>query len=105
MKANTNLDRLSGNILIAFFITACHTGNLDEKCNSDGTCNGENLECHFSRCMIRYKPEPVVVKRCNFESECFCIACAEKCGDAGVKMCSFSDTSVWGSKPSVCECK
>jgi len=96
--------------LIMMFLVACNLpsppqGNLGERCKPDGTCNGESLECGVltNECHARPKPRPT--SRCTFESECFCVTCAEKCGEAGVKTCAYSDTSVWGSKPAICECK
>lgn len=93
-------------LAVAFF--ACHKGSVDERCNPDGTCNGSNLECRYSgggasACSVKEAPPPP--RRCYYESECFCVTCADKCADAGVKNCMYSDTSVWGSKPAVCECK
>lgn len=82
-----------------------HTGDLKEDCNKDGTCNSPELmcgifgECHFKP-MLETGP-----RRCSYESECFCVTCAEQCAPAGVKQCVYSDTSVWGAKPAVCECK
>lgn len=90
--------------LVALFLIGCHTGNFDETCNKDGSCNSQNLECGiYDKCVVKQPPAPP--RRCYYESECFCVICAEKCGDAGVKVCAYSDTSVWGSKPAVCECK
>lgn len=85
-----------------------HTGRLNDTCNADGTCNAPALECRNdgagASCHVKNIPD-TEIKRCAFESECFCMTCADKCGDGGIKACIFSDTSVWGSKPSSCECK
>lgn len=90
--------------LFAVLIIGCHTGDFDQDCNKDGSCNSPNLECKsWGRCGV--KDPPHTPGRCSYESECFCVTCAERCGDAGVKVCAFSDTTVWGAKPAVCECK
>ena len=93
--------------LIVLFLVACnfHTGNVDESCNPDGTCNSPNLECWSLSSRCHAKELRNTSARCSYESECFCVTCADKCGEAGVKTCAYSDTSVWGSKPAVCECK
>lgn len=89
--------------ILCIFIVACHTGNFREECNKDGSCNNANLVCLNGWCET--KPPSKEPGRCYYESECFCVTCADKCGDAGVKTCAYSDTSVWESKPAVCECK
>jgi hypothetical protein len=86
-------------------VAGCHTGDLGENCNKDGTCNGTNLTCSAWSGVCAKKTDPAPPSRCNYESECFCVTCAERCGASGVKSCAFSDVSVWGAKPSVCECK
>lgn len=48
------------------------------------------------------KPE---AKTCNGDADCFCEACLKRCGAAGVKRCEFTDVTVWGSRPTVCECR
>lgn len=95
--------------LFALFVAGCgrapnpakHYGDLGESCRPDGSCSGA-LVC------IRYE-ESIVAFRCGpppvFESVMFCATCSSHCGDAGIKECQFSDTSVWGSKPAVCNCK
>jgi hypothetical protein len=84
-----------------------HRGDLGETSNKDGTCNSPSLYCSdmFDRCTAVDRPLSPVNHNCAYESECFCVACAEKCGEAGVKTCAYSDTSVWGAKPALCECK
>ena len=97
---------------LLFLLVACnsHTGDLREHCNPDGTCNSTNTSCQSDLmgegyyCFLKPAP-PDPNRKCYYESECFCVTCAEKCGEAGVKECAYSDTSVWGSKPAVCECK
>lgn len=93
------------------FLAACvpTTGNIETDCNHDGTCNSPGLSCQqnlggYFRCYPKPSPPDPSV-RCHYQSECFCMTCADKCGDAGVKQCAYSDTSVWGAKPAVCECK
>jgi hypothetical protein len=95
----------SAALVLAFVLFGCHTGDFDQPCNKDGSCNGPNLVCDrgWEKCMV--KEPPRAPGRCSYESECFCVTCADKCGDAGVKTCAYSDTSVWGAKPAVCECK
>jgi hypothetical protein len=96
-------------ILCAFVLAGCsvhHRGDLGEDCNPDGTCNAPALTCGAritNECGIdqRRPRDP----RCNYESECFCATCAERCGEVGVDRCEYSDTSVWGAKPAVCKCK
>jgi len=91
-------------LFIVLLLVGCHTGNFEEECNKDGSCNAPGLECGWGgKCRVKEPPAPP--RRCIYESECFCFTCADKCGDAGVKNCAYSDTSVWGSKPAVCECK
>lgn len=83
------------------------TGNVDGDCNPDGSCNGEKLTClnygNGSRCRATEasKPPP----RCNGEADCFCRTCAESCGAQGFKTCTYSDTTTWGAKPAICECR
>ncbi len=83
-------------------------GKLDGECNWDGTCDSPKLECvstangHY--CHLKPEPENPP-RRCHYESECFCVTCADKCGAAGVKACHWSDTTTWGAKPAVCDCK
>jgi hypothetical protein len=89
--------------LLSASLLACHTGNFNESCNKDGTCNSSNLICNQVVCIVKEAPSPP--RRCFYESECLCVTCSEKCGEAGVKECVYSDTSVWGAKPSACECK
>ncbi len=86
-------------------LIACEPrGTIDNDCTPDGKCIGQ-LECFTwgdrSTCRAPKSPEPK--KRCVFESECFCVTCADHC-EHGVKVCDYSDTSVWGAKPAVCEC-
>lgn len=90
-------------LVIIISISGCHTGDLGEECNKNGTCNSPNLEClsdiSSPHCWIkREKTE------CNDPADCFCKRCLEKCSGA-FKRCEYTDTSVWGSKPTVCECK
>lgn len=103
-------------ILIAVLLIACvpprQKGNMGDECKPDGTCNNE-LVCipkwNGNICDIKTVENsaqiPSPPRNCYYESECFCTTCAEKCGSAGVKSCIYSDTSVWGSKPAICECK
>lgn len=91
--------------LLMFVLISCgFPGALNEPCKSDGTCNSPNLMCSRNGyCVSLAAKEPA--RHCHFESECFCVTCSEKCSSSGVKVCAFSDTSVWGSKPAICECK
>jgi hypothetical protein len=91
------------------FVAGCASaGDLGGPCNKDGTCNSANLACKESlaagaRCFAK-TPEEMPKSGCRYESECFCVTCAERCGATGVKSCAYSDTSVWGAKPALCEC-
>lgn len=93
-------------------LTNCSlTGGPGEPCNSNGTCNG-GLVCSKSSlyvdsyfCGLSADVAPKEKRRCSFESECYCVTCAEQCGARGLKTCNFSDTTTWGNKtPAVCEC-
>lgn len=95
--------------LLALYAVACssNTGTIGADCNPDGTCNSANLECVSlsvgNGC--RMKP-PKFEGRCRYESECFILACYERCGEAGVEVCSFVDTTTWGNNtPATCKCK
>lgn len=91
-------------VLTLFFIGCSVPGTLNEPCKSDGTCNSPHLTCNQrGYCMPPIAAPPD--RRCYYESDCFCVTCSEKCSSSGVKLCAYSDTSVWGSKPSICECK
>ncbi len=95
-------------LVTLLFLSGCHTGDFEENCNPNGGCNSDKLECGWFAGKCRVKTEPQAIdkeRRCSYESECFCVTCADKCGTSGVKTCAFSDTSVWGAKPAVCECK
>lgn len=94
-------------LLLSVTLTGCrsHPGQVDEPCRKDGTCEGKLL-CQWSGGADEYRCRPEAPKeRCHFESECFCMTCADKCGATGVRECSFSDTTTWGAKPTVCTCK
>lgn len=83
-------------------LTGCHSGDLGEFCNPNGSCNSGSLECaQHGTCVIK-RSETSGLK---YESQLFCASCTESCGSAGMKSCAFSDPSVWGSKPSTCECR
>lgn len=100
-------------LLLALFAIGCgvkSTGYLGEHCNSAGDCNSPRLSCQHTfngewQCAVKSEPETGPPRRCSYESECFCVTCAERCGASGVKTCAYSDTSVWGAKPALCECK
>lgn len=102
------MKRLSGLVLVFMCIGCEHRGGVDELCLVDGTCISE-LKCtlvgwqHLCR-LVPPPPTTLRPARCNYESECFCTTCADHCQN-GVKTCSYSDTSVWGAKPSLCECQ
>ncbi len=75
-------------------------GELGGRCNKDGTCNFDSLRCNgLEVCDTRY------VSQEQHETETFCKTCASDCGSLGMKSCSYSDPTVWGSLPSTCECK
>jgi hypothetical protein len=81
-------------------------GELGESCRPDGTCEGA-LECRKSDDAYQCLPKalPLHVEPIEYESVKFCSSCADRCGDAGIKECLYSDTSVWGSKPATCSCR
>lgn len=94
---------------VALLLAGCPRGHLGEDCRPDGTCFA-GLACQHtgtkgsgSRVMECYPPP--AAKTCGGDADCFCEACLRRCGDAGVKLCAYSDVSVWGSKPTVCECR
>lgn len=94
-------------VCLAILSLGCERGDLGTPCNKDGSCNFDTLQCIVpsNECQIKPPPPPPAKpKRCDYESECFCMTCADKCGPRGVKKCAYSDTSVWGSDPAICEC-
>lgn len=93
-------------IFAALALAGCPaaTGTLGGYCFGDGTCSAPALSCQASGDGMRCWPKPEA-RTCNGDADCFCEACLKRCGDAGVKRCEFSDVSVWGSKPTVCECR
>ncbi len=95
--------------LLLVLLLGCHqdpVGTLGGRCKPDGTCTGEHLFCNGTdECAPSNMPQPVNMGNCFPESVCFCQRCAESCGDAGLKACQYTDTSVWGSKPATCECR
>jgi len=92
-------------IIALLLLTGCSTGGVDEHCNPNGTCNSENLSCinNGSSAVCKPKMAPSPPARCRGEADCFCLTCSENCGGR-FQTCAFSDTSVWGSKPAICEC-
>lgn len=91
-----------------FLLTSCgdaQVGDVGNRCNSDGTCNSPNLECRAVRASTVFECVPKGHRGCQSRSECFCNSCAEQCGKKGVERCVYTDTSVWGAQPTVCECK
>ncbi len=94
-------------IAATLLMIACHSGGMEEACNPDGTCNFPNLECGPGgfgyRCFVRVQKNPTVTFRS--EADIFCENCLTRCGVAGLRHCAFTDVSVWGSKPTVCECR
>lgn len=83
---------------------ACSKGGLEEECYPDGTCASPNLECQLGgighRCFPRQKQLLV-----TSDADRFCEICLKRCGAAGLKHCAYTDVTVWGSKPTVCECR
>jgi hypothetical protein len=98
---------LGAALLVSLF--GCHhgpQGTLGESCKPDGTCIGAHLRCDLSNeCAPMNIPLLVVDQRCRGEIDCFCKRCADSCVDGGMAECDFTDTSVWGAKPSVCKCR
>lgn len=90
--------------LAALALADCTRGNLGENCNADGTCNTPSLACRPDSNGHGCYPKPEA-KTCNGDADCFCEACLKRCGAAGVKRCEFTDVTVWGSRPTVCECR
>jgi hypothetical protein len=95
-------------IACVLFLTGC-PGDLNEMCRGDGSCN-YGLQCDGSFCRMptakaNKENGEAIKRRCSFESECYCVTCAEQCGERGLKRCNFSDTTTWGNKtPAICEC-
>jgi hypothetical protein len=86
-------------------LASCDTpGAVGAPCNPDGSCAGPLLRCHTNSRCYAVQPERTL-PTCGHESQCWCVTCAEKCGANGVSRCTYSDTSVWGAEPSVCQCK
>ena len=78
-------------------------GSLNEPCRNNGTCN-PGLLCDGYYCRLA-QPSTAPKRQCGYESECYCVTCAEQCGARGMKNCRFSDTTVWGNHtPATCEC-
>ncbi len=79
-------------------------GEPGEDCLPDGTCTGK-LECvrwgGSPRCQPPSAPPPPQ----RPDAERFCAECLRQCGTAGLRACEFADTTVWGSKPTRCECR
>jgi len=92
--------------LTATLLACEQKGGYDEACLVDGGCVDPGLACNdiTHKCLMRPTPRPASL-RCTYESECFCVACVDRCGDAGMRSCNYSDTSVWGAKPATCECR
>lgn len=100
---------------IAYFVLLCllgceERGFVDQPCNNNGTCNDDKLICmviqhrgHF--CMLKTDNLEFIKSTVGEDSIRFCNYCLQHCNVHGVKICAYSDTSVWGSKPSVCECR
>lgn len=106
--------------LLIAMLAACSReslGTLKGPCKPDGTCNSPNLECRRNYdwgpdyiCVIDYSKltaNPTDSNAVNWNSEAtqFCNKCTESCGASGLKECHWADTTVWGAKPTVCECK
>lgn len=95
--------------LLLFLLLGCHSaperrGDLGEQCKPDGTCAGA-LQCRQGSDGYVCLPKVDPVLPIEYESVKFCSSCADRCGDAGIKECLYSDTSVWGSKPALCSCR
>jgi hypothetical protein len=82
-------------------------GNLGQQCREDGTCNSPNLVClsTLEESYLCGLVVPKIDRSCTSEPDCFCETCLKRCGTSGIKRCEFTDTTVWGSKPTVCECR
>ena len=92
--------------IITVILSGCEAGRLNQQCHGDGTCD-HGLDCDGSYCRLpaARQPAPPTKRRCFYESECYCVTCAEQCGMRGMKNCRFSDTTVWGNRtPATCEC-
>ena len=96
-------------IALLLLVCSCnnHPGDVDQRCNPDGTCNGTMLRCETRGVQAICYPIPVERPAVHYrtDAEKFCDNCGQNCSDAGVRTCAYSDTSVWGAKPALCECK
>lgn len=90
---------------LILFPLACSKGGLEESCYSDGTCASPNLKCDLSGMGYRCFPRQEVKGLETSEADRFCEVCLKRCGTAGLKHCAYTDVTVWGSKPTVCECR
>ena len=87
---------------LVMLLSGCpEPGTLGAECRPDGTCNGSTLRCASDARCWSVQPELV----CSGDADCFCDACLKRCGSVGIKRCEYTDPSVWGSKPTVCECR
>lgn len=101
-------------LLLIAMLAGCHKvdiGGIGEACRSDGSCNSELLEClrwtgngPYYTCQPKRPVTLRIEADCSGTEDCFCHRCNKSCA-TGVKICAYSDTSVWGAKPSTCECK
>lgn len=90
-------------LLMCIIMAGCiQKGAYHRPCTDEGKCN-QSMVCNSGFCML---PEELKPKENPYDlAGNFCTKCLTQCGAAGLKRCEFSDTSVWGSKPSVCECR
>lgn len=86
-------------LVLVLLISACSTGYLGEPCDPDGTCRSPALFCSSSGFCY--------AKQAQYTSDAdrFCADCLTRCGSVGLKRCEYTDPTVWGSKPTVCECR
>lgn len=93
-------------VVLLMLLAACaKPGDVDGMCLESGLCNSTALECRQEGDRSYCRPRQPA-RNCLYESQCFCVTCAEKCGAAGVAECLYSDTTTWGARqPAVCRCK
>lgn len=89
--------------IFACLLFACEVpGTINATCRPDGTCVSPTLVCDSVWGVCRAKEATAT---CHNDADCFCEACLQRCGNVGLRRCEYTDPSVWGSKPTVCECR
>lgn len=98
-----------GVMLLLVGVVACTdtrtstTGHLNEPCNRDGTCIGADLFCHDVQpgAVPGHEYRCVAAGESRSQADEFCDNCVNRCGDAGMKSCSYTAPG----EQAKCECK